>query len=243
MIVFGEGEHKVVVFRELTPPGHVQANQVLIVDHGEGLLADPGGRVVFNALVREMAPFVPPPRVRYLFFSHQDPDILGAAAVWYSALFNAKILIPAVWLRFLPHSFHEGADLEGRVVGIPDEGMEVRLGEVELRLIPAHFLHSPGNFQIYDPHLRLLYSGDLFASLFPPGVDYDFADDFDSHAKHMESFHSRYVPTRRAIEAWLRRVEGLDIEVIVPQHGAVIRGRENVRRALDWLRSRRGYLD
>lgn len=242
MLEFASGNHKVVVFRDLTPPGHVQANQVVFVDGGEGLLADPGGRVVFNELVAESAKAVPLPRVKYLFFSHQDPDILGAAAVWYSAAFNAKILLPSIWLRFLPHAFHRAVEDE-RVEPIPDEGGVVKLGSCELRLIPAHFLHSPGNFHIYDPVLKLLYSGDLFASLFPAGVDYDFADDLDLHAKYMEGFAKRYIPTRLAIQRWLEAVKGLEIEVIVPQHGALIRGRDNVARAMEWLGRVRGFFD
>ncbi|MEM1567269.1 MAG: MBL fold metallo-hydrolase [Thermofilaceae archaeon] len=243
MIVFEKGDHKAVVFRGLTPPGYVQANQLLIVDSGEGLLADPGGRVVFNRLIAEMSRFVPPPRVKYLFFSHQDPDILGAAAVWYTALENAKILLPQLWLRFLPHSFHQSVDLEGRVDGIPDEGGTVQLGGCTLQLIPAHYLHSPGNFQIYDPCLKILYSGDLFASLFPSGVNYDFVNDFDSHVQYMVQFHKRYLASNRAVQRWLRRVENLEIEVIVPQHGAIIRGRENVQKALEWIKGIKCYLD
>lgn len=243
MIVFEKGEHKIIVYRGFTPKGYVQANQFLIVDSGEGLLADPGGRVVFNRLIAEMSRFVPPPRVKYLFFSHQDPDILGAAAVWYAALENAKILLPQIWLRFLPHSFHTQVDLEGRVEGIPDQGGTVQLGECMLHLIPAHYLHSPGNFQIYDPCLKILYSGDLFASLFPAGVDYDFVEDFDIHVQYMELFHKRYIPSNRAVQRWLKRIEGLEIEGIVPQHGAIIKGRDNIKKALDWISSIKGYLD
>ncbi|MEM4899876.1 MAG: MBL fold metallo-hydrolase [Thermofilum sp.] len=242
MLEFTSGGHRVVVFRDLTPEGHVQANQVVFVDEGEGLLADPGGRAVFNKLIAEIAKAVPALRVKYLFFSHQDPDILGAAAAWYSAAPQAKILIPSVWQRFLPHAFQQAIE-ENRVVPIPDEGGTVKLGSCELKLVPAHFLHSPGNFQIYDPVLKLLYSGDLFASLLPAGLDYDFADDLDSHLRYMEVFLKRYIPTRLAIERWLETVKGLEIEVIVPQHGALIRGRENVARALEWLSRAKGFFD
>lgn len=242
MLEFASGNHRVVVFRDLTPPGHVQANQVVFVDGEEALLADPGGRAVFNKLVSEIAKAAPVPRVKYLFFSHQDPDIVGAAAAWYSAAVNARILIPSVWLRFLPHAFQQSIE-EQRVEPVPDEGGVVKLGGCELKLIPAHFLHSPGNFQIYDPVLKLLYSGDLFASIFPPGVDYDFADDLDSHVKYMEGFVKRYIPTRSAIERWLSVARGLEIEVIVPQHGALIRGKENVAKALEWLSRAKGFFD
>jgi flavorubredoxin len=243
IVLFDSGNHKVVVFRHLTPKGHVQANQVLFVDSGEGLLADPSGRGVFSRLVAEISSVLPAPKVKYIFFSHQDPDVTGASASWFVSLPNAVVLIPRLWSRFIPHFFPQDASISHRVQEIPDEGGSIRLGESELRLIPAHFLHSPGNFQIYDPVSKVLFSGDLFASLLPEGEDYDFVESFEEHVKHMEPFHRRYIPSVRAVERWLERVKGLEIETIVPQHGAIIRGRDNVEKALAWVRTVRYFLD
>ena len=47
---------------------------------------------------------------------------------------------------------------------IPDEGRIIELGGAKLYYLPAHFLHSEGNFQLYDPTSKILYSGDLGAS-------------------------------------------------------------------------------
>jgi len=243
IVLFDSGNHKVVVFRHLTPKGHVQANQVLFVDSGEGLLADPSGRGVFSRLVAEISSVLPAPKVKYIFFSHQDPDVAGASASWFVSLPNAVVLIPRLWSRFIPHLFPQDASTNHRVQEIPDEGGSIRLGESELRLIPAHFLHSPGNFQIYDPVSKVLFSGDLFASLLPEGEDYDFVENFEEHVKHMEPFHGRYIPSVRAVERWLERVKGLEIETIVPQHGAIIRGRDNVEKALAWVRTIKYFLD
>jgi len=105
-------------------------------------------------------------------------------------------------------------------------------GDCELLIIPAHFLHSPGNFQVYDPVSKILFSGDLGASL---GQDYFFVEDFDSHIRYMEGFHRRYMASGKVLKLWARMVRGLDIESIAPQHGAVFRGREMVKRFLDWV--------
>jgi flavorubredoxin len=243
IVLFDSGNHKVVVFRHLTPKGQVQANQVLFVDSGEGLLADPSGRGVFSGLVAEISSVLPAPKVKYIFFSHQDPDVAGASASWFVSLPNAIVLVPRLWSRFIPHFFPQDASISHRVQEIPDEGGSLRLGESELRLIPAHFLHSPGNFQIYDPVSKVLFSGDLFASLLPEGEDYDFVESFEEHVKRMEPFHRRYIPSVRAVERWLERVKGLEIEAIVPQHGAIIRGRDNVEKALAWVRTVKYFLD
>jgi len=241
--LYSDEKHKVVVFRGFTPRGHVQTNQIVIADSGEGLLADPAGRVVFSKLVSEVSLVVPAPKVKYLFFSHQDPDIVGAAASWYTALPNAKIVLPELWARFVPHLFPAEANPTERFHLVPDEGAELRLGDCSLKLVPAHFLHSPGNFQIYDPCSRILYSGDLFASLMPEGQEYDFVSDLQAHIQYMEPFHKRYMAGSKAIQAWLSRVKALDIDIIVPQHGAIIKGRDNVEKALKWLEQLKCGLD
>jgi len=60
-------------------------------------------------------------------------------------------------------------------------------------------------------------------------------EDFEEHAKLMEGFHRRYLASKKAIEAWLKRIGGLKIDVIAPQHGAIFEG-ENVRKFLNWLK-------
>ena len=61
------------------------------------------------------------------------------------------------------------------------------MGGETLYALQAHFLHSEGNFQVYDPVGKVLYTGDLGASL---GQDYIEVGDFDEHLKYMEGFHS-----------------------------------------------------
>ena len=118
-----------------------------------------------------------------------------------------------------------------RLKPIPDEGTVLRLGGARLVILPAHFLHSEGNFQVYDPASKILYSGDLGASL---GQDYQEVADFDAHVRYMEAFHRRYMVSGRVLQAWAAMVRTLDIEIIAPQHGALFRGREMVGRFVDW---------
>ena len=80
---------------------------------------------------------------------------------------DATAYISSLWLRFVPHF---GLDhlLEDRLMAIPDEGMIFEMGGEQIYALPAHFLHSVGNMQIYDPVSKILYTGDLGAAL---GVD------------------------------------------------------------------------
>jgi flavorubredoxin len=54
------------------------------------------------------------------------------------------------------------------MVVIEDKGGTIRFRDgVELKIIPAHFLHSTGNFTLYDPISKILFSGDIGVSVFP----------------------------------------------------------------------------
>lgn len=100
--------------------------------------------------------------------------------------------------------------------------------------MPAHYLHSSGNFHVYDPRAKILFSGDIGAALLPPERQEIFVNDFEAHVEYMAGFHRRWLPSNRAKQCWIERVRRLDIEFLCPQHGAVFRGGD-VRRFLDWL--------
>jgi flavorubredoxin len=216
----------------------VPTNQVVIQDGNEAILLDPGGHKVHYEVINEVSSLIPISDLKYLFFSHQDPDIIAAANAWLM-LTEADALISKLWVRFLPH-FGIDELLLPRLQAIPDEGMRLKLGNTELILLPAHFLHSAGNFQVYDPKSKILFSGDLGASI---GPDYLEVTDFNDHIQYMESFHQRYMPSNQANRCWAEMVSELEIEKIVPQHGAIFADAETSRCFIDWIADLPGAVE
>jgi len=228
--LFQSPTHRNIVFEDLSEGGMVQANQHLLISGSEAMLLDPGGHKVYTKLIAALGAGIAPARLTHLFFSHQDPDIVAAANGWLM-MTDATGYLSACWLRFLQHF---GVDdlIVKRVRAIPDRGMTLEVGGTQLKLIPAHFLHSPGNFQVYDPAARILYSGDLGASLGQPYAD---VPDFDQHVQYMDGFHRRFMASPVALRAWAVMARTLDIEILAPQHGAMFVGREKVQRFIDWI--------
>ena len=208
----------------------VPTNQAIIHSGHASILLDPGGHKVHYDLMNEVSALVPMNELKYLFFSHQDPDIVAAANAWLM-LTDAVAYISELWLRFIPH-FGVDELLIPRLKGIPDRGMRLPLGQTELYFLPAHFLHSAGNFQVYDPVSKTLFSGDLGASIAPGYVE---VSDFAAHVRYMEAFHHRYMPSATANRNWARMVRQLDIERIVPQHGAIFPDRQTSAQFIDWV--------
>ena len=231
--IFDNGVHKCIRFDNLAGQDEVQANQHLIINDGKGVLLDPGGNKLFSALVSAMSTYLPPQRLKYIILSHQDPDV-GAGLNGYLLITDAKIGFPSIWLRFIP-AFCAKSLAEDRVIAVPDEGMRLSVGDAELILLPAHFLHSAGNIQVYDPISKTLFSGDLGASLMPEGQEYQIVEDFDTHIQYMDAFHRRYMPSEKICVQWARMVWDMDIERIAPQHGAIFEGKEMVKQFINWI--------
>ncbi len=233
--LYNKDRHTCVLFTELVDEASdaVQANQVLIVDNGKGMLLDPGGAMTYNELFLGMSPFFPPKELQYVFASHADPDIVASLPRWLSGS-STQLLISRLWARFVPH-FAPAGRTDGRVVGIPDRGGVVALGSSRLLVLPAHFLHAEGNFQVYDPASKILFSGDLGASMLPLAQIRAGVTDIEQHLEGMLAFHRRYMVSNRACRLWANMVRNLEIDMIVPQHGAPIRGRAAVVRFIEWI--------
>lgn len=72
-----------------------------------------------------------------------------------------------------------------------------------MKAIPAHFLHSVGNFQLYDPVSKILFSGDMGASLVDDAAP---VSDFAAHIQYMDGFHRRYMAANKICRLWARMV-------------------------------------
>lgn len=110
---------------------------------------------------------------------------------------RCKVAVSKLWSRFLPHlvsgfvASRAGSERwQDRIIPISDKGAVLPFADSEIWALPAHFMHSCGNFSFYDPVSRILFSGDVGASL---GGEEGEVNDFDSHIPSMEGFHQRYM--------------------------------------------------
>jgi flavorubredoxin len=234
--LYHRGEHICLMYTDLVTEDEaeaVQANQFLVIHDGHGALIDPGGNMTYHGLFMGMAKYFPARQLESILASHADPDIVASLNKWMVGT-DAKLYISSIWSRFVPHFCGVG-NTTGRIVGIPDSGMHIPLGKSHLVAVPAHFLHAEGNFQFYDPVSKILFSGDMGASLVSGATAAHPVTDFDKHIKRMEGFHRRYMVANKVCRLWAAMVRTLDVEMIVPQHGQLFMGRDMVNRFLDWI--------
>ncbi len=217
-VLFDNGVHKVVYLgTQGTGEGDVEINSYLIINNNKAMLVDPGGYKVFPVVISNISKYIDPNRIEYIFLCHQDPDVGGGLPLWRKVS-NAKVVVHWLWVRFLPHFGFD--NLDHLCITLPDEGDELALGDATLRFIPSHFLHSPGQFSIYDPESRFLFAGDIGIAILPSPLL--VVDSIESHIASMKEVHERLMSTSKAVKMWLNKVRMLKIKAVLPQHGAVI---------------------
>ena len=93
-----------------------------------------------------------------------------------------------------------------------EAGGELDLGGRRVQLIDTPG-HAPGALCVLDPEAGILFGGDTVVTGIPPF----FADG-----------------NSITLEATLRRLAKLDLRILVPGHGDIVRGRAAVRQAIEW---------
>ncbi|MEW5904810.1 MAG: MBL fold metallo-hydrolase [Pseudomonadota bacterium] len=230
--IYANGSHKwLAVSRDPARPNYlIDTNEYLIVNGTEALLTDPGGSEIFPAVFSAICEDFNPTHIRALFASHQDPDIISSLSLWLEFKRELRCYTSWLWTSFIPH--FGGKD--DTFIPLPDEGMDIPLGGITLRAVPAHYLHSSGNFHLYDEQARILFSGDVGAAMLPHDSTELFVKDFDAHIRLAEGFHRRWMGSKVAVLDWCERASQMQIDMLCPQHGAIYQG-DDVMRFINWF--------
>lgn len=235
--IFTEGDHKwSCLFNDPEKANYlIDTNEYIISKSNHLILLDPGGLEVFPSVFSSISSEMNPKEIQYLFASHQDPDIISSLALWLEINPAIKVFTSYVWSTFLPHY---GGNAE-TFISLPDHGGDpLSFHGLKLNFVPAHYMHSSGNFHLYDEKAKILFSGDIGAALLPQGhvaKEEVFVSDFSQHIRFAEGFHKRWMPSNIAKNDWCDRVSKLKIDMLCPQHGLIYEG-EDVYRFIEWFR-------
>lgn len=230
--IFQQDQHiwRVIARDPEKPDFLIDTNEYLISYNGKSLLTDPGGMEIFPSVFTAICAVSNPEDITALFASHQDPDIISSLSLWLDFKPELQCYLSWLWAGFIPHF---GGD-KTTFIPIPDPGMNINLNGLELKAVPAHYLHSSGNFNIYDPKAKILFSGDIGAAMLPPEENTIIVQNFDRVIKAAEGFHRRWMGSNTAKLNWCERVSKLDIDMLCPQHGAIFQGAD-VERFINWF--------
>lgn len=223
-----EGDGHAVYWLGIDEPTAFRTNVYLIQDGHEAILVDPGHRTFFQQVKKRVAQILPPEQVTGMILCHQDPDVAASMTDWLEINPEMRVYTSPrtqVLVQHYGRSDYHYVNVEAQ----PE--MSLPSG-TQLKFIAAPFLHFPGAFTSYDAAARVLFTGDVFASLnVGPKL---WAEDFVELKANMRLFHTEYMASNIAARGFTRQLDGLNIDTLLPQHGCLI-GREHVSAAIEWL--------
>ena len=103
-----------------------------------------------------------------------------------------------------------------------------------LQFYMAPHMHSPGSITVYDDNSQYLFSSDIWAAIDPNWKM--IVRDFEAHKLKLDFFHKEYMASNIATCGFVRSIEHLEIQAILPQHGEII-PTDMIPPALDYLRN------
>lgn len=182
----------------------------------ESVLIDPGSMIEIETIINKVNEVSSIKNVRYIILHHQDPD-LCAAVPYLEDIINTKDLIIVTHSRMTFLIKHYG--IKSPFYKIDWENFELNINNYKLKFFTTPYCHSPGAFVTFDIQTKVLFSGDLFGGL---EESWQFYAD-ENYFKHIEGFHIAYMPSKDILNYALRKIENLDIEIIAPQHGSIVK--------------------
>lgn len=193
----------------------LQCNPYLIVDGEEAVLIDPGSVLDFEAVYRNVTRLVPIENIKYVVLHHQDPDLCSSVPLFEKM--GAKFHIVTHWRTQTLVKYY-GVTSPYYIVNKNKFQLKLNSGRV-LDFIQTPYLHFPGAIATYDRETKTLFSSDLFGAF---SSKWSLEAD-ESYMERMKAFHEHYMPSNEIIRPVMEVFQAMDIDLIAPQHGSLIR--------------------
>ncbi len=150
----------------------------------------------------------------YLIVQHMEPDHSANIVNFTKAYPNAKIVASSKAFGMMKNFF--GTDFAEKQV-IVGEGDTLSLGTHTLTFVTAPMVHWPEVIVTYDSTDKVLFSADGFGKFGALDVEEDWACEA---RRYYIGIVGKY---GAQVQALLKKAAGLDIEIICPLHGPVLK--------------------
>ena len=219
----GGSDRRLSLFEGAYPvPYGVRYNSYLLCDE-KTVLFDTVDNAVQDVFLENVAHVLKGRALDYVIVQHMEPDHSASLAALLERYPDAQILCSQQAKVMIGRFF--GADVAARAAAVK-EGDTLSTGAHALRFYAAPMVHWPEVLVTYDETDRILFSADAFGvfgaadgALFADEVD--FARDYmDEARRYYTNIVGKYGPQ---VQALLKKAAMLDIAMICPLHGFVLR--------------------
>jgi flavorubredoxin len=189
--------------------------------------------------IRKLSTLTDPSEIEYIVCNHTEPDHSGSVAHLLDLAPEATVIGSGQALNYL-----------SEMMGRPFRSMKIKdgdsldLGNRKLRFIGAANLHWPDTIYTYLEEEKILFTCDSFGSHF---CDEKMFDDRvgDFHDAFRYYFDVILKPFSRFMLKAIEKIEDLEISMICPGHGPILRSgwQEKVRLSAELARNYLGSMD
>ncbi len=149
----------------------------------------------------------------YLIVQHMEPDHSASIMAFVEAYPEATIVASMGAFNMMLNYF--GTKFEGHNM-VVKEGSTLSLGARELRFVAAPNVHWPEVIFTYDAADKVLFTADAFGKFGALDVE----EDWDCEARRY--YFGIVGKFGKNVQAALKKVAQLDVEVICPLHGPIL---------------------
>lgn len=157
-------------------------------------------------------------KIDYIVVNHTEPDHSGAVEALLDIIPDVTIAGSVSAIKFLKEITNK--DFKSLTV---KEGDSIDLGGKSLKFISAPFLHWPDSMYTYIEEDKILFTCDSFGchycdeNIFNDKIQGDFVDAYKYY------FDCIMGPFKEHVLKALAKVRALEVEIICPGHGPVLR--------------------
>jgi len=180
----------------------------------------------YEEFMTRVKSIVNPEKIDYVICNHAEPDHSFGIPILMKEAVNAKVVATpkcvAMLRRLYPPADYDYIEVK--------EDDTLKLGEKTFRFIEAPFMHWPEVMFTYLEEDKILFPCDGFAAhIAPTNLFADKAKDIKDDAAKYFAFIFR--PFAKKVRQAIEKVRKLDLKIIAPSHGPIIR--ENPTEVLD----------
>lgn len=155
--------------------------------------------------------------ILYIVLHHLEPDHSGALEELMQRAPQAKLIISNRAVMML-----KGIIKTDIVFEVAGTGKEISLGDKTIQFLSTPFLHWPDTMSSYLLEEKILFSGDVFGShYYDERLFDDVVGDFSYAFKYYYDHIMR--PFKQYVLQALKLYSKLDISIIAPLHGPILR--------------------
>lgn len=160
---------------------------------------------------------IDPAKIDYLILNHMEPDHSGALAALLEAAPNIKVFLTRAGHNFAKNVANR--DFDAHVV---TDGEILDLGERTLKFIVAPYLHWPDTMMTYLAPDGVLFSCDFMGAHYCDARLFnDLLPDYDHVFRYY--FMAIMRPFKEHVRNGLKRLDELELNMVCPSHGPIIR--------------------